>query len=188
MIEQFTNAELEQILKEIEERKQLAKSRTKSTVCGNELAKIKSRLASMTESKVSGGNAIRSAILCAGYLNVVLGVHYGKVVYMVYEYRIDVEDFGRTLTDPVARQKMLDAIGEFARIHDVDFDLLIEEYEEIADMLEGKDAVLFTIEETGGMYKRRLSIYTVKGAVYEIYCAYNEYAEILPLSRGGILN
>ena len=71
MIEQFTNAELEQILKEIEERKQLAKSRTKSTVCGNELAKIKSRLASMTESKVSGWNAIRSAILC--YCDLVTG-------------------------------------------------------------------------------------------------------------------
>ena len=107
---------------------------------------------------------------------------------MIYEYRIESEELSRTVTDPVARQKMFDAIGEFSRVHDVEFDLLIEEYEEIIVMAEGKDAVVFTIEETDGMYKRRLSIYTVKGAMCEIYCTYNEYAEILPLPRGGILN
>ena len=71
MIEQFTDSELEQILKEIEERKQLAKSRTKGAVCGEELHKIKNQLASMTESKVTGWNFIRSSLLC--YCDLVTG-------------------------------------------------------------------------------------------------------------------
>lgn len=107
-----------------------------------------------------------------------------KGVPMVYEYRIDATEYLQTVTDPTERQTLFDAITAFAQVHDVQFSLLADEYEEIASRVTGNDAVVFTIEELDGMYKRKLAIYIVNGFMHEIYGVYNEYGEIMPFSYG----
>lgn len=102
----------------------------------------------------------------------------------MYEYRIETKEYLKTVTDPKARQSLFDSITEFARLHDVEFNLLVEEYDDIASMIKGNDAVLFTIEEMPGMYKRKLSIGIVKGCMQEVYGTFNEYGEIISLSYG----
>lgn len=107
-----------------------------------------------------------------------------KGVPMVYEYRIERTEYLQTVTDPTERQTLFDAITAFAQVHDVQFSLLADEYEEIAGRVTGNDAVVFTIEELDGMYKRKLAIYIVNGFMHEIYGVYNEYGEIMPFSYG----
>lgn len=107
-----------------------------------------------------------------------------KGVPMVYEYRIDATEYLRTVTEPTERQTLFDTITAFAQVHDVQFSLLADEYEEIAGRVTGNDAVVFTIEELDGMYKRKLAIYIVNGILHEIYGVYNEYGEIMPFSYG----
>lgn len=107
-----------------------------------------------------------------------------KGVPMVYEYRIDAAEFLHTVSDYTERKTLFDTITAFARMHDVKFSLLVEEYEEIVGRVTGNDAVVFTIEELDGMYKRKLAICIVNGFMHEIYGVYNEYGEIMPFSYG----
>ena len=103
---------------------------------------------------------------------------------MLYEYQINTKDFLQTAKDSAARQMLFDDITGFAHLHDVEFHLLVEEYEEIVTRAKGSDAVLITIEEMDGIYERKLSITIVNGLMHEIYCVYNEFGEILPFNYG----
>ena len=103
---------------------------------------------------------------------------------MEYVYRIAAVIFINAETNTRIRQKTFDEITKFAAAHDVEFSLLDEEFAEIAERAREEDAVLFTIEEMPGMYKRKLSIGIVKGCMQEVYGTFNEYGEIISLSYG----
>lgn len=103
---------------------------------------------------------------------------------MEYVYRIAAVIFINAETNTRIRQKTFDEITKFAAAHDVEFSLLDEEFAEIAERAREEDAVLFTIEEMPGMYKRKLTISIVSGYMQKAYGVFNEYGEIMLFSFG----
>lgn len=71
MIERFTDEELEQILRELEDRKKLSKSRTKHEACAGQIADIKKWLSEQTEAKITNWGGVRSSLFC--YCDLVTG-------------------------------------------------------------------------------------------------------------------
>lgn len=92
---------------------------------------------------------------------------------MIDEYRIDAKEFLRTMNQRGAFAMLVKTIDEFAESHGIDYRLTLDDYLDVYEKIQGKDAVVFSILHTLGKYDWRLEIILIDGDKRETYCIYN---------------